>query len=159
MSTSPVSYCWTMAGTSPSAERLSRAATWGSRDMRSIVGPLYARPPPGPSRHGAIFRHIRPIPYMPELSMNRSQLGMGGGDPGRVQIGVHAGLAGERGVRAALDQAARVEDEDLVGVLRGGEAVGDGDGRAAPGAAFEGARQAYLRGRVDRRGGLVQQQQ
>ena len=59
-------------------------------------------------------------------------------------------------VRAALDDAAFVQDDDLVGVLDGAEAVGDGDGGAAGHELLEGLLDAALGLGVERGGGLVE---
>ena len=57
---------------------------------------------------------------------------------------------------AALDDPAAVEDQDLVGVDDGGQAVGDDErGHAAPEAA-QGGLHGLLGGAVECRGGLVQ---
>jgi len=54
-----------------------------------------------------------------------------------VQAGIFAAAVDELGMRAAVDDAPVVDDDDLVGRLRGGEPVGEGDRGAPPGEAVE----------------------
>ena len=51
-----------------------------------------------------------------------------------------------------------LQDQDQVGVLGGGQPVGDGERGPALGESLDGVAQRHLGGRVDRRGGLVQDQ-
>src|SRR3954466_12386279 len=88
MSTSPVSYCWAMAGTSPSAPRLRRAAISGSRllgggvlVMRAIVPPPADVParcpqagPDGRPRGGP--GRIRPVLHWADRLPGRRLAGM-----------------------------------------------------------------------------------
>src|SRR5262245_14748102 len=119
MSTSPVSYCWAIAGTKPSELRLNRAAILGSRAMLPFNQPAPTLPPPPPAGESQVR----------------------GGDPRGVQVGVDPGLPDELRVRPPLHETAPVEHQHLVGVLRRREPVGDGDGGAAPGDALQRARQ------------------
>src|SRR5690606_3959891 len=64
----------------------------------------------------------------------------------------------QRGVRAALDDAAMVQHQDLVRMHHGGEAVGDDQGGAAAGDAVELGLDRLFGARVERRGGLVEDQ-
>ncbi|MFI7402553.1 hypothetical protein ACIBW9_19150 [Streptomyces sp. NPDC049541] len=56
---------------------------------------------------------------------------------------------------AAFDDAALVEDDDLVGVAHGRQAVHDGDGRATGGQAVQRLLHRPLGAGVQRAGGLV----
>ena len=76
-----------------------------------------------------------------------------------MEPGVHALLPQQVGVRAALDDAAAVDDDDLVGVLGGGEAVGDGDRGAPAHQPLQRQADPHLERRVDGRGGLVEHEQ
>ena len=48
-----------------------------------------------------------------------------------VKMGISSALCDQFTVRAALDDAALVDDQDAVGVEDGAEAMGDDEGRAA----------------------------
>lgn len=65
-------------------------------------------------------------------------------------------LLHELGVRAVLGDPAVCHDEDLVGVLDGREAVGDGDDRLAARQLGDGLLDEVLVLRADARGGLVE---
>ncbi|KAJ0160181.1 hypothetical protein CTA2_8415 [Colletotrichum tanaceti] len=86
---------------------------------------------------------------------------VGGGAADALQPG-HAGkgavLAGHQViVGTLLDDPAGVHDDDVVGVADGRQPVGDGDDGAVLGRRLlDGALDALLAGRVERRGGLVQ---
>ena len=69
---------------------------------------------------------------------------------------VQAVLLHELGVRAVLGDPAVCHDEDLVGVLDGREAMGDGDDRLAARQLGDGLLDEVLVLRVDARGGLVE---
>src|SRR5690606_3562940 len=73
-----------------------------------------------------------------------------------VEAGVEAAALEELVVRALLAQLAAVEDEDAVGVLDGGEAMGDDDGGAAAHEGVERMLDLALERGVDGAGGLVE---
>jgi primosomal protein N'' len=62
-------------------------------------------------------------------------------------------------VRADVDQAPVIEDDDPVGALHGGQAVGDDDRRPAAHRRFERRLHDALAGRVEAAGRFVEQQQ
>ena len=80
----------------------------------------------------------------------------GGVHPGGVEAGVGAAGGDQLVVVAVLDEPAVVEHEHPVGARRRRQAVGDGDRRAPLGEVAEGARDAHLGERVDRRRRLVE---
>ena len=131
ISTSPVSCCWTTAGTRPSADALEPGGDGGVEapraGQRGHAQPLSACPAGPPTTRAARRR--------------RRRLGR----PAR-----RAGRAGRPGP---------VDDDHLVGVLGGGEPVGDGDRGAAAHQPLQGPADPHLQGRVDRAGGLVEHQQ
>ncbi len=140
ISTSPVSCCCTTAGTRPSPSRLRRCG-----DRRGRAGLVIDS-------------------SIPALTGRRSaRLGAGLtawlGDPGRVQPAVDATLGDQPVVRPALHDPALVEDDHLVGVLGGGQPVGDGDRGAAVHQRLQRPADAHLELGVDRAGGLVEHQQ
>ena len=69
------------------------------------------------------------------------------------------GVAGQRGARAVLADAALLQDHDLVGALHRAQAVGDDDGRAVLDQRVHGALDQVLGGRVQARRGLVEDDQ
>jgi hypothetical protein len=71
---------------------------------------------------------------------------------------VGAGALEQLAVRAALDDAAVVHDQDLVGVHDGGETVRDDQRGVAAGDAVQLGLDRFLRFRVERRGRLVEDQ-
>src|SRR5690606_25621953 len=73
-----------------------------------------------------------------------------------VEARVEAAALEELAVRPLLAQLAPVEDEDAVGVLDGGEAVGDDDGGAAAHEGVERVLDLALERGVDGAGGLVE---
>ena len=82
------------------------------------------------------------------------------GDPARRAAGRRRRPAATSvGVRAALDDPALVDDDDLVGVLGGREPVRDRDRGAAAGQPLQGPGDPHLEGRVDGAGRLVEDQQ
>src|SRR3546814_3951449 len=81
---------------------------------------------------------------------------LGVSEPALVEAGVHAAGGDELVVAAALHDASRVHDDHQIGVLSGGEPVGDAHDRAARGEPVEGAGEDLLGLGVDRGGRLVE---
>ncbi len=79
--------------------------------------------------------------------------------PRLVEAGVDTTEADQFRVVPALDDASSVDDDDLVGGLRRGEAVRDGNRGATPRQRVEGALEPHLGARVDGRGRLVEDEQ
>ena len=75
-----------------------------------------------------------------------------------VQVGVEAARRQQLVVRAALDHVAVVHDENHVGVANRGEAVRDHKARTPHGQRVHGLLNQLFRTRIDRRGGLVENQ-
>ena len=73
-------------------------------------------------------------------------------------LGVEAVLGEQAEVVAAFGDAAGFEDQDLVGVDDGGQAVGDDQGGAAAGDAVQALLQGLFGAAVQGRGGLVEDQ-
>src|SRR6266852_84175 len=73
-----------------------------------------------------------------------------------IQIGVIAAASEEFVVRAALDDAAFAEDDNLVGVLHGGSAVRNQNGGAAVHDAAQARKNALFGLRVDAGEGIVE---
>jgi hypothetical protein len=75
-----------------------------------------------------------------------------------AEFGVEAASLQEFLVFAAFDDFAVVEDEDLVGVADGGQAVGYNKAGAFLQEAVEGLLDEFLRGVVDAGGGFVEEE-
>ena len=119
-------------------ERAARAAGWGSG------APGNAFEPPNCGN-----------PAQPTGRAHRPRTGATRRAGGRTDtVGID-----ELGMRAALDDGARVDHEDLVGALGGGEPVRDRQRRPAVGERVQGAGQPLLGRRVDGAGRLVEHQQ
>jgi hypothetical protein len=73
-------------------------------------------------------------------------------------LGIHAIAFEQRAVRAALDDASGVEHQDLVGVHHRRQPVRDDQRGAADGDLFEFGLDRLFGLRVERRGGLVEDQ-
>src|SRR5262245_27241560 len=73
-----------------------------------------------------------------------------------VKFAVDAAAAEQLGVGALLGDAAVFQDDDEVGFLNGGKAVGDADGGAALHEVVEGALDGALGFGVQRAGGFVE---
>src|SRR6185503_8182286 len=72
------------------------------------------------------------------------------GHPGAVQPGIDpVGVSHELGMRAALDDPAAIDDDDLVGGLGGRHPVRDGDRRTTGHEPLEGAADPHLELGVD----------
>src|SRR4051794_13909422 len=106
-------------------------------------------------------------------SLGRAARGVGSGGGGGVVVGGWAGAVGgvvlvvvEAGVEvggleelvvvAGFGDVAVLEDDDLVGVADGGEAVGDDEGGAAGHEVVEGVEEESLAFAVEGAGGFVQ---
>jgi hypothetical protein len=75
---------------------------------------------------------------------------------GAVEVGVQAALLEQRGVGAALEDAAVVDDQDLVGLTHGREPVRDDQAGAALEGGVEGTLDGELGLGVEVRGRLVE---
>src|SRR5262245_4459157 len=95
----------------------------------------------------------RPIGFMGARRSGTCRLGA---ELQLAEARVEAALAHERGVRAFLVDAPVVEDQDAVGALDRGQAMGDGDARAAGEQAEHGGLDERLRFGIDAGRGLVQ---
>jgi hypothetical protein len=74
------------------------------------------------------------------------------------ETGIEAALTQQLGVRAFLDDAALVHDQDAAGLLDRGQAMGDDEGRAPAHDALERRLHEALAFSVEGAGGLIEQQ-